>query len=42
MPFAALFEAISKEVAPKDMKLVNVHYDLFRVCNFGFLVFRWL
>ncbi|KAK9928044.1 hypothetical protein M0R45_025200 [Rubus argutus] len=30
MPFAALFEAISKEVAPKDMKLVNVHYDLFR------------
>ncbi|XP_040373652.1 inactive poly [ADP-ribose] polymerase RCD1-like [Rosa chinensis] len=30
MPFKALFEAISKEVAPKDMKLVNVHYDLFR------------
>ncbi|KAL6176058.1 hypothetical protein ACLB2K_052694 [Fragaria x ananassa] len=30
MPFAALFEAISKEVAPKDMTLVNAHYDQFR------------
>ncbi|KAL6176060.1 hypothetical protein ACLB2K_052696 [Fragaria x ananassa] len=30
MPFPALFEAISKEVAPKDMTLVNAHYDQFR------------
>uniref|UniRef100_A0A5B6ZI25 Putative inactive poly(ADP-ribose) polymerase RCD1-like n=1 Tax=Davidia involucrata TaxID=16924 RepID=A0A5B6ZI25_DAVIN len=30
MPFALLFEAISNKVAPKDMKLVNIHYDLFR------------
>lgn len=31
MPFPMLFSAISSEVAPKDMELVNVHYDLFRV-----------
>ncbi|XP_024934863.1 inactive poly [ADP-ribose] polymerase RCD1 isoform X2 [Ziziphus jujuba] len=30
MPFARLFETISKEVAPEVMKLVNVHFDLFR------------
>ncbi|KAA8522009.1 hypothetical protein F0562_012677 [Nyssa sinensis] len=30
MPFAYLFEAISHKVAHKDMKLVNIHYDLFR------------
>ncbi|KAK9275548.1 hypothetical protein L1049_022815 [Liquidambar formosana] len=30
MPFAMLFEAISNEVAPKDMNLVNTHYDQFR------------
>ncbi|KAA8525842.1 hypothetical protein F0562_007697 [Nyssa sinensis] len=30
MPFASLFEAISNKVAPRDMKLVNIHYDLFR------------
>ncbi|KAF3449363.1 hypothetical protein FNV43_RR10091 [Rhamnella rubrinervis] len=30
MPFPMLFSAISSEVAPKDMELVNVHYDLFR------------
>lgn len=33
MPFARLFETISKEVAPEVMKLVNVHFDLFRVSN---------
>ncbi|CAK9173442.1 unnamed protein product [Ilex paraguariensis] len=32
MPFAMLFQAISNEVSPKDMKLVQLHYDLFRVC----------
>ncbi|XP_059656880.1 inactive poly [ADP-ribose] polymerase RCD1-like [Cornus florida] len=30
MPFALLFEAISNNVAPKDMKMVNFHYELFR------------
>ncbi|KAG7952605.1 hypothetical protein I3843_12G067500 [Carya illinoinensis] len=30
MPFAMLFEAISKDVSPKDMKLVNNHYDQFK------------
>ncbi|KAL7164808.1 hypothetical protein ACSBR2_040666 [Camellia fascicularis] len=30
MPFALLFGAISSKVAPKDMKLVDVHYELFR------------
>ncbi|KAL6985715.1 hypothetical protein U1Q18_019089 [Sarracenia purpurea var. burkii] len=29
MPFAMLFDAISLKIAPKDMKLVNVHYNLF-------------
>ena len=32
MPFAMLFEAIKSKIGPKDMKVVNVHYDLFRVC----------
>ncbi|PSR89261.1 Inactive poly [ADP-ribose] polymerase [Actinidia chinensis var. chinensis] len=30
MPFAMLFEAIKSKIGPKDMKVVNVHYDLFR------------
>lgn len=30
MPFPMLFAAISKEVLPKDMDLVNKHYELFR------------
>ncbi|XP_009597260.1 inactive poly [ADP-ribose] polymerase RCD1-like isoform X1 [Nicotiana tomentosiformis] len=30
MPFSMLFGAISAKVAPKDMKLVHAHYDLFR------------
>ncbi|GMY29671.1 inactive poly [ADP-ribose] polymerase RCD1-like [Fagus crenata] len=30
LPFAKLFEAISKEISPKDMKLVNIHYDIFK------------
>lgn len=30
MPFPLLFEAISNQILPKDMKLVNVHYELFR------------
>ncbi|KAH7835686.1 hypothetical protein Vadar_028786 [Vaccinium darrowii] len=30
MPFALLFEAISNKVAPKDMKWVNMHYNMFR------------
>ncbi|XP_031392821.1 inactive poly [ADP-ribose] polymerase RCD1-like isoform X2 [Punica granatum] len=29
MPFPLLFEAISREVSPKDMDMVNVHYGLF-------------
>ncbi|KAA8533906.1 hypothetical protein F0562_031423 [Nyssa sinensis] len=29
MPFTLLFEAISHQVAPKDMNLVNIYYDLF-------------
>ena len=32
MPFAMLFDAIKGRIGPKDMKVVNVHYDLFRVC----------
>ena len=31
MSFAMLFDAISNKIAPKDMKLVNFHYNLFRV-----------
>ncbi|GFZ16595.1 similar to RCD one 1 [Actinidia rufa] len=30
MPFAMLFDAIKSKIGPKDMKVVNVHYDLFR------------
>uniref|UniRef100_A0A803PG16 Inactive poly [ADP-ribose] polymerase RCD1-like n=1 Tax=Cannabis sativa TaxID=3483 RepID=A0A803PG16_CANSA len=30
MPFPMLFTAISKEVLPKDMDLINKHYELFR------------
>ncbi|KAL7259501.1 hypothetical protein ACSBR1_005404 [Camellia fascicularis] len=30
MPFAILFDAISNKIDPKDMKLLNIHYDLFR------------
>ncbi|XP_010276820.1 PREDICTED: inactive poly [ADP-ribose] polymerase RCD1 [Nelumbo nucifera] len=30
MPFPLLFEAISSKVPPKDMALVNKHYDQFR------------
>ncbi|KAK6947379.1 RST domain [Dillenia turbinata] len=30
MPFPMLFEAISAQVPSKDMKLVNIHYELFR------------
>ncbi|XP_057467364.1 inactive poly [ADP-ribose] polymerase RCD1-like isoform X1 [Actinidia eriantha] len=30
MSFAMLFDAISNKIAPKDMKLVNFHYNLFR------------
>ncbi|KAF3449332.1 hypothetical protein FNV43_RR10060 [Rhamnella rubrinervis] len=30
MPFAKLFESISKDIAPDDMKLVTGHYELFR------------
>ncbi|XP_058191609.1 inactive poly [ADP-ribose] polymerase RCD1-like isoform X2 [Rhododendron vialii] len=30
MPFAMLFDAISTKVAPKDMKWVNMHYNMFR------------
>ncbi|KAM6547330.1 hypothetical protein CsatB_019006 [Cannabis sativa] len=30
MPFPMLFTAISKEVLPKDMNLINKHYELFR------------
>ncbi|EXB66504.1 Inactive poly [ADP-ribose] polymerase RCD1 [Morus notabilis] len=30
MPFPMLFAAISSEVPPKDMELVNKHYELFR------------
>ncbi|PON85403.1 Poly(ADP-ribose) polymerase [Trema orientale] len=30
MPFPMLFEAVSSEVPPKDMELVNKHYELFR------------
>ncbi|KAG5524266.1 hypothetical protein RHGRI_031063 [Rhododendron griersonianum] len=30
MPFAMLFNAISTKVAPKDMKWVNMHYNMFR------------
>ncbi|KAK6934951.1 RST domain [Dillenia turbinata] len=30
MPFPMLFEAISAKVPLKDMKLVNIHYELFR------------
>lgn len=36
LPFAKLFEAISKEISPKDMKLVNIHYDIFKVSIFFF------
>lgn len=32
MPFPMLFAAISSEVPPKEMDLVNKHYELFRVC----------
>ncbi|KAF4370327.1 hypothetical protein G4B88_013011, partial [Cannabis sativa] len=31
MPFPMLFTAISKEVLPKDMDLINKHYELFRI-----------
>ncbi|CAL5441973.1 unnamed protein product [Camellia sinensis] len=31
MPFAILFDAISNKIDPKDTKLLNIHYDLFRV-----------
>ncbi|KAF3943835.1 hypothetical protein CMV_029644 [Castanea mollissima] len=30
MPFGKLFEVISKETSPKDMELVNIHYQQFK------------
>lgn len=31
MPFPLLFDAISKEVAAKDMNTIKANYELFRV-----------
>ena len=31
MPFPMLFAAISNKVPPKDMELINVYYEQFRV-----------
>ncbi|KAI7989162.1 Inactive poly [ADP-ribose] polymerase RCD1 [Camellia lanceoleosa] len=31
MPFASLFDAISNKIDPKDTKLLNIHYDIFRL-----------
>lgn len=31
MPFPMLFAAISNEVPPKNMELINTHYNIFRV-----------
>ncbi|KAF7829187.1 inactive poly [ADP-ribose] polymerase RCD1-like isoform X1 [Senna tora] len=30
IPFPKLFAAISNKVSPKDMELINIHYELFR------------
>ncbi|KAF5935908.1 hypothetical protein HYC85_027037 [Camellia sinensis] len=38
MPFAILFDAISNKIDPKDMKLLNIHYDLFRIDSWGSIV----
>jgi hypothetical protein len=41
MPFPQLFEAISKEASPEAMKLVNDHYDTFKVSiGNSFMFFR--
>ncbi|KAF8379025.1 hypothetical protein HHK36_028452 [Tetracentron sinense] len=46
MPFSMLFAAISNKVSPKDMKLINVHYDQFRrkkICRDDFVKkLRWI